>query len=404
MNQAKHAVNLPPHAPADPSDTQAVAAARPITLADLTDDLLWPRLFRAAPLALRPERLGIAIFVLVLLGLLGRAFAAVTGYTAATERTVGDTLTGIVASLRMFHPFEASLGFIELALGVPAPAIREHPWWAALFALPVSIVLAVGGGAISRMAANEFAHSVMLPWPKGLGFALSRWFSLAMALLAPLLVAALFVLGLAVGGWLLLNWPVVNVVGALIYPLFLIVALLVVLLLVGYALGHFMLVPAMVCEGTDAIDAVQRSYAYVVGRPLRLIVYTLVLALQLAVMTAVLGSIASWVILLSESAATSLAGDNARLLFDPSTHPEGSWAFARRIIAFWTAIPTLLVGAFVLSFVFSGSTVLYLLMRQLNDGQDPSEIWMPGMIGGTMAQATPLHVPTPVAIEDDDSE
>lgn len=393
----KHAQPAAHPTQADPNESGPLAT-RPMTLADLTDDLLWPRLFRSAPLALRPERLGIAIFVLILIGLLGRALGAVTGGKIESHPTVGETLGGIVDSLRSFQPVGALLGFFELILGVPGTVIRDHPWWAALFAVPVALVLAVGGGAISRMAACEFAHSVMISWPKGLGFAISRWISLTMALLAPLLLAAFLVGALTIGGWLLLNWPFVNVVGALLYPLFLIVALLAVLLLVGYVLGHTMLVPAMACEGTDAIDAVQRSYAYVVGRPLRLIVYTLVLALLLAVMTAVLGSIAAWVVSLSQGAATALA-DNAPALFPDGVPREGSWGLARRIIEFWVGIPALLVAAFVLSFVFSGSTVLYLLMRQLNDGQDPSEIWMPGMVGGTMAKAT--AVPGQSAIESD---
>ena len=34
------------------------------------------------------------------------------------------------------------------------------------------------------------------------------------------------------------------------------------------------------------------------------------------------------------------------------------------------------------------STVLYLAMRRLVDGQDLHEIWMPGMVEGTQARAT----------------
>jgi hypothetical protein len=35
------------------------------------------------------------------------------------------------------------------------------------------------------------------------------------------------------------------------------------------------------------------------------------------------------------------------------------------------------------SFWFSSGTVLYLLMRQVCDGQDTGELWTPGLIAGT---------------------
>ena len=45
----------------------------------------------------------------------------------------------------------------------------------------------------------------------------------------------------------------------------------------------------------------------------------------------------------------------------------------------------LLVASFVVSYWFSGGTTLYLLMRQVCDGQDVGELWTPGMVAGTHA-------------------
>jgi len=41
----------------------------------------------------------------------------------------------------------------------------------------------------------------------------------------------------------------------------------------------------------------------------------------------------------------------------------------------------------VLSYIYTASTLLYLMMRQINDGQDHAELWVPGMIAGTMAES-----------------
>ena len=51
--------------------------------------------------------------------------------------------------------------------------------------------------------------------------------------------------------------------------------------------------------------------------------------------------------------------------------------------------------AFAFSFVSSGCAVLYLLVRQVNDGQDWAELWLPGMVGGTVTEA--WSRPDPVA-------
>ena len=58
---------------------------------------------------------------------------------------------------------------------------------------------------------------------------------------------------------------------------------------------------------------------------------------------------------------------------------------AGQIIAFWEILAALILPAFAVSYYFSASTALYLLLRRVNDEQDIREVWMPGMVGGTMA-------------------
>jgi hypothetical protein len=65
----------------------------------------------------------------------------------------------------------------------------------------------------------------------------------------------------------------------------------------------------------------------------------------------------------------------------------GSWSVGASLNRFWTTIPVLLLLAAFLSCAMSVATAIYMAMRRVCDGQDWSELWMPGMIAGTMAQS-----------------
>lgn len=354
---------------------------KPITLSDLTEELLWPRLLRVVPLALRPERMGIAFFTLVIVGLLARIVAPLRGGSAVSP--VLREL-GWAAWARNVHDLLSAE--FSLLFGIRWEDVAARPQVAAAVAVPAVVVLVIGLGAIARMAACEFSQSVVLPWPRGLGFALGRVWSLLGAVVGPLIVAGGLLLAVALAGGAFFNWSVSAVAGALLYPLALILCGLAVVLMIGYMLAHGLLIAAVAVEGTDAIDAAQRAYAYVVGRPLRLLAYLAVLYGVLVVAGVAFDIITMRTVELTARAAGWLAGPEA----DPAlglSHElaTGDWAWAGRMISFWTAIPRLLVGAFVLSYGASASAVLYLVLRKLTDGQDTSEIWMPGMVGGTMA-------------------
>jgi hypothetical protein len=68
----------------------------------------------------------------------------------------------------------------------------------------------------------------------------------------------------------------------------------------------------------------------------------------------------------------------------PPLNP-GTYGVAAGIIGFWTLIPVGLVYAAAFSCGVALHTVLYLALRRLCDGQDFAELWVPGMIAGTMA-------------------
>jgi hypothetical protein len=370
----------PPLSPAQPA---------PRVLSDWWEGLLWPRVLRSAVLGLRPGRLGLAFFFTVALLLvlsIGRSLDA-------------QLVPG--GAVLPWHEAGRPQGFAHqlwhLFVALPWAWLRGWPI-TTLIAGPLLLVLgAVLLGAISRMTAEEFAHGRQVPWHQGLAFSARLWRSTTGAYVGPIVVVWLLALLLAAGGAVLFSIPVLNIIGGVLFGLFLLVALAAVIVAVAFVLGEALLVPAVVCDGSDAIDAVQRAYAYVLARPLRLIAYLLLGLLGVTVVVAVIGVLVWWTIAFAAHAAGAWArpaGWNTLwwASFDeppPGTaaeQPTGTFAVAGAFIRIWVLVPILLVAAAFFSTSMAAATVVYLAIRRVCDGQDVAELWTPGAIEATMAE------------------
>src|SRR5262245_17580180 len=143
---------------------------------DFASAWVWPRLLRAAGLALRPARLGMSLVAIVLVGLIGRIPTL-----WMTEDTAPAAMAGRMARTAFKQTSEAVLrldyydtlrGLGEIFIGTPMAVIRSQPWTTFLIAVPALAAWAVLGGAISRSAATEFSLNKRLTWPSALAFAL----------------------------------------------------------------------------------------------------------------------------------------------------------------------------------------------------------------------------------------
>jgi len=260
-------------------------------------------------------------------------------------------------------------------------------------------------GAISRITACELTQGQNLTWNEGLRFTVPRWRSLMGAILGPLVIVWFIAAALVLGGWVLMHLPGLNILGGVLYGLFLVGGFLATIILVGYAFGHNLFIPAVVCEGTDAIDAIQRGYTYFFAKPVRLIFYTACGMVGLVVAVTVVLLLVRWTIGFAAEGASVWAGPEGhnmvwRGTFDAISSVPGlfgvgeatdapvkTWAAGAALIRLWTTIPVILVLAAYLSCGMSVCTAIYLGMRRVCDGQDWSELWVPGMIAGTMAQS-----------------
>jgi hypothetical protein len=303
---------------------------------------------------------------------------------------------------------EFRLGARILLIRTPEAIWTDQRGFAFLYGIVLLLVVSIGGGAIARMEACQRAGRERLRVRDAFEFALGSWWNLVFALVLPLLLAGLAALVIMLLGLLMrLPW-VLDLLGAAAYAVALVIAGLLAFLLLGYALGFSLLIPAVACENCDAADAQQRSFAYVLNRPLHRVFYGFVSVIGLSVGFAVVSLFAATMLNSADALFSAWSGGHPALsggggfaLFDLgrddaiSLQPSRGDLWASGLIGFWKTIVLCLVAAYAFSYYYGASTIVYLLLRRASDGQDEQEIWRPGMAPGTL---TPL--PDPIVPEE----
>jgi hypothetical protein len=268
-------------------------------------------------------------------------------------------------------------------------------------------VLAIGGGALSRMSATQIAGQERLRVRTALGFSVGHWVRFALAIALPL-VLALLIAGVLVVLGLLMAVPWLDIIGGALYGIGILLGFVIAFLLLGYAAGFSLLVPAVACENCDPGDAMQRSFAYVINRPLHLLFYMVLGLIGLVIGYLVVAFIAATMLNLT-AALTGALHDHPALtpagghtVFDLARTPRPivfeSWhgTMTGWFVHLWETIVVCLVVGYVIVYYYSASTIIYLLMRRAADGQNIEEIWRPGLVPGTLAPvATPADQRSP---------
>lgn len=335
-------------------------------------------------------------------GLLGLVELASAFFPKAS---VGEVDTPARAAREQFGVFVQALGAGDSgkALGelarLPSELLRQFPG-SMLLVLPFAMVLVgVLGGAIARSSVVELALGERQRWEQSLGQSLTHWRAAVGALLGPWLLVAVLAIVLAVLGTTL-SVPVLGVVSAALAGLGLVVALIAAGVVLLWLVGLPLLMPAVMAEGAGGLDALQRVFAYVAGRPVRILGYYIVALLQLLLVLA----IAAWLIKgglhVAAGAGGALTGERTDAALslgllgqDRAGVPIG--AHERRVagvLAFWRDALLLTAPALVLSYFFTMGGVLYVLVRQMIDQRERHDIWDP---------RTP-HATVPAALRDAD--
>ncbi len=265
--------------------------------------------------------------------------------------------------------------------------IRAHFFYAFLFLVVTVLIWSVAGGLICRMVSVQFARDELISIKQAFGFVREKlWGGFFAAPFIPLLMCLVIGLLLTAGG-LFLRFPVLgNMLGGLLFFLALMGGGIVALILAGAIAGGSLFWPTVATEGSDSFDAISRSFNYVFAQPLRAIWY--------AAIALVYGSFCwlfvRFMVWLSLAAAHLFVdfGSGGKLselwatptfenLYSISVEARsgGRWTSAS-LIGLWILPVTGLVWAFLCTFYFAGSTVIYYLLRRDVDEADLGEIYL----------------------------
>jgi hypothetical protein len=328
-----------------------------------------------------------------------------TTIDAGTSAVVHADFGALVEAVR-----SALMGFLWL--------MAMHPLYALIFLLASLAIWALFGGAVCRVAALHAARDERIGLRDALGFAKSKFPSFVAAPLMPVGIVILFGAMLFVGGLVGAIPAVGEVFAGVLFFLALIAGLIIAFVVIGAVAGFGLTFPTIAAEGSDAFDALSRSFSYVYQRPWRTALYIFVstvygavclLFVKLFVRLALwavhtcVGVSMNWGAAYAHDGAASttipgklnalwhgpaLVGDTTFWGgFGPHQFAHLSW-FAQLWFYLWIFTVVGFVGAFVVSFFYSASTLMYFLLRREVDATDLDDVYL---------EETPVAPPPPPA-------
>lgn len=273
-------------------------------------------------------------------------------------------------------------------------AVRFHPIYCVIFGIIKLCIISVGGGAICRIAALQFARDEKPGIIESLRYSLKKFWSFFTTPLVPagiVIVAGAGIILLGVLGNIPLGLGEV-VVGFFTW-LGLMAGAVVALVVIGTAAGFNLMFPAIACDGSDSMDAVSRSFNYVYAKPWHMGFYTITAFVYGAVCYIFVRFFAYLLLLATYTGFRIGAGlDSTGGLPDkiaavwhrPSfgqllVYSTAMGSSSEKIAAFFVYLSVLivvgLVVSFIISFYFSSNTVIYALLRNRVDGTALAEVY-----------------------------
>lgn len=362
-------------------------------LTDLFDQLLFPRILRAGPAAARPERVLVAGAAVLAVGIAAISVHGDPAHPGLLSRLVTMldlVFDGIAGAALRVDLFDLHERLRLLLLETPRQLFADAPIPTGALLLVIATSWALGGAFIARSAALELGRQIHLRPVRAFRFALSKGpSSLASVLFIPVVAVVLLALPAALG--LLLAVPGLNVLGAILHGLGLIAALIAAFVLLVWLAAVWLIVPAVACDGADPFDATQRAMGMVLNRPISVVAHLLLAVVQGLVLVGIVWAVADL--------GTSMAGWAAGLLTETGeqiVHAGGvvtestptTEGLSISLIALWHTLPVLLTLSYAVSYAHTAGVAVYLNARQMVDGQEPNEIWMPDDPAGVTSPAS----------------
>jgi len=177
---------------------------------------------------------------------------------------------------------------------------------------------------------------------------------------------------------ILAQWNALLWITGVLWGLALIIAFTMVVVLLGLYVGWPLMWATISAEGTDAFDALSRSYSYAFQRPLHYLFYTFVAAAIGTLGWFLFDHASEAVIHLASWGAAWTAGWS-RISEITETVGDGTAAQAAapvgtRLIGWWIALVRTIATAFTYSYFWSSMTAIYLLLRHDVDRTEMDEL------------------------------
>ena len=240
----------------------------------------------------------------------------------------------------------------------------------------------IAAGAITRIAVMRLGREEGYGLKESVMYAVTRFGQYIGAPLLPL--GAMVAFGFIVGLFSLLmlaDWGVflAGIVWFLALAVGFVIAFLGVFLMFGWPLMW----PTISCENSDPFDAISRSYAYVLQRPLNFVFYVAICV--------IFGALCWWVVNLfgetvihttnwaaSWGAQTGQMEQIARVQSGAVEPESASIRYGSNMIYFWQGLVRTVVEAFSYGLFWVFASAMYLLLRKDVDETEFDEIYVDG--------------------------
>ena len=253
--------------------------------------------------------------------------------------------------------------------------------------LGLMIIWSVFAGAITRLAALEFARGEKTGLKDSLSFVMKKFWSYFWSPLTPVLGVLFFIACNVAGGLLGKIEYAGEIAVAVGFPLAILSGFLIVFLGIVGIVGFILMFPAISSEGSDAFDAISRAYSYVLSRPLHFLSLLVAIIVCGTILTFVAGYGACLVMKTSYFTVGLGMGDKLNEIRDFIAGMSGagdtitslnpmSMRIAALLLMLYVVLIKMTVGSIVIAFVGSASTIAYLIMRKDVDDTEMSDVYV----------------------------
>lgn len=353
----------------------------------------WQDIFKSFRMAFDPKKLILGfcgIMVSLVLVLVSIAISNKLGLVSISPKSI---INGAVFSSNLC-PYEMVLVFCRSMMVFSAGKMIVS----LLLLLGLLCVWSVVGGAITRIAALEYAKDESLRLIDALKFSVKKFWSYFWSPCIPAIGVILFALFNVLGGFIGKFGGVGNMFVAFGFPLAIILSLMIAFIGVVGVIGMCLMFPTISAEGSDAFDAMSRAYSYVLSKPKKYILYFFTTTISTIFFVIFVGFVVSFVINITfDTVGIGMGEKFKNIVATVKIHPNYCSIVGTNITSFKAGLSSLPglseklvacsimlcliflkvgVAGFAVAYLASAKTIVYFLMRRDVDETDISDVYI----------------------------